>query len=153
MTSIEDRIKSVMSSVFHVPVEKIKDDASPDTIESWDSLKHMNLIVALEEEFRTEFNDNEIFRELFSITSGAKNSKFFTKLFSNVTLVSIFIILLKLVASPAPSFATIVFSAKLEISKIKFLSFSTKVYLFSFVFIFILTSLSPVKVNLLIEKL
>jgi acyl carrier protein len=60
MTSIEDRIKSVMSSVFHVPVEKIKDDASPDTIESWDSLKHMNLIVALEEEFRTEFNDNEI---------------------------------------------------------------------------------------------
>ena len=58
---VEDRIKSIMSAVFEIPEEQIKDNSSPDTIESWDSLKHMNLIIALEEEFEVEFNDNEIF--------------------------------------------------------------------------------------------
>ena len=58
---LEDRIKNVMSAVFEIPEEQIKDNSSPDTIESWDSLKHMNLIIALEEEFEVEFTDNEIF--------------------------------------------------------------------------------------------
>ena len=57
---VEERIKSVMSAVFEVSAYKIKDDSSPDTIESWDSLKHMNLVVALEEDFEIEFNDDEI---------------------------------------------------------------------------------------------
>ena len=58
--SVEDRLKNVMSSVFGIPNNDIQDDASPDTIDSWDSLKHMNLIVALEEEFETEFGDHDI---------------------------------------------------------------------------------------------
>ena len=57
----EDRIKNIMSAVFEIPEEQIKDNSSPDTIESWDSLKHMNLIIALEEEFEVEFTDNEIY--------------------------------------------------------------------------------------------
>ena len=56
---MKDRIKNVMSAVFEVSVDKINDNASPDTIESWDSLKHMNLIIALEEEFNVEFSDSE----------------------------------------------------------------------------------------------
>ncbi len=61
---MEDRIKSVMSAVFEIPVEKIKDDSSPGTIESWDSLKHMNLVVALEEEFGITFDDQQIYEML-----------------------------------------------------------------------------------------
>ena len=57
---IGDRIKTVMSAVFEIPVEQIQDKSSPDTIESWDSLKHMNMVVALEEEFEVEFTDDEI---------------------------------------------------------------------------------------------
>ena len=49
-----------MSAVFEISVEEIKDDSSPDTIGSWDSLKHMNLVIALEEEFETEFTEDEI---------------------------------------------------------------------------------------------
>tara|TARA_B100000315_G_C14105464_1_gene375738 strand:- start:62 stop:304 length:243 start_codon:yes stop_codon:yes gene_type:complete len=56
---IEDRIKNVMSAVFEIPEGIIQDDSSPDTIESWDSLKHMNLIIALEEEFDYKFSDSE----------------------------------------------------------------------------------------------
>ena len=58
--AMEERIKNVMSAVFEIPVNKIKGNASPDTIESWDSLKHMNLVIALEEEFEIEFINDEI---------------------------------------------------------------------------------------------
>ena len=57
---MEDRIKKVISAVFKVPVKEINDKSSPYTIESWDSLKHMNLVVALEEEFGIMFEDDEI---------------------------------------------------------------------------------------------
>jgi len=57
---LAERIKKVMSAVFEIPVEQIKDDSSPDIIDSWDSLKHMNMVVALEEEFEVEFTDDEI---------------------------------------------------------------------------------------------
>jgi len=57
---VEERIKIVISAVFAVPVDLINDNSSPDTIESWDSLKHMNLVVALEEEFDIEFTDDNI---------------------------------------------------------------------------------------------
>ena len=58
--SVDNRIKEVMASVFDISKEDVKDDTSPDTIELWDSLKHMNLIVALEEEFEIEFSDDDI---------------------------------------------------------------------------------------------
>jgi acyl carrier protein len=57
---MENRIKKVMSDVFNIDIESINNDSSPDNIENWDSLKHMNLIVALEDEFEIEFSDEEI---------------------------------------------------------------------------------------------
>ena len=57
---IEDRIKCVMSAVFEISTDEINDESSPNSIESWDSLKYINLIIALEEEFGIEFTDSEI---------------------------------------------------------------------------------------------
>lgn len=57
---MEDRIKDVMAAVFEISVDEIKDDSSPHSIKSWDSIKHMNLVVALEEEFDIRFEDDEI---------------------------------------------------------------------------------------------
>jgi acyl carrier protein len=71
----KERIKNVMSAVFEIPEEQIKNDSSPDTIGSWDSLRHMNLIVALEEEFKVELTDDEIldmmnYKSIESIITG-----------------------------------------------------------------------------------
>ena len=55
-----NRIKGIMAIIFKIPVEEITDETSPDNTESWDSLKHMNLITALEEEFDVQFEDEEI---------------------------------------------------------------------------------------------
>ena len=57
---MEDRVKKVMSDVFNIDIKSINDKSSPDNIENWDSLKHMNLIIALEEELEIEFSDEEI---------------------------------------------------------------------------------------------
>ena len=57
---LEDRIKNIMSAVFEIPIQEINDESSSDTIISWDSLKHMNLVIALEEEFEMEFSESEI---------------------------------------------------------------------------------------------
>jgi acyl carrier protein len=54
------KIKQVMSAIFEIPVESISDDASSDNIENWDSLRHLNLILALEEEFAVSIPDDEV---------------------------------------------------------------------------------------------
>jgi len=57
---IDEQIRQVMAAVFEIDANSISEDASPDTIELWDSLHHMNLVVALEEEFSVVFDDEQI---------------------------------------------------------------------------------------------
>lgn len=57
---MEQRIKEVMGSVFHLKPSEIPDDASTDTIQQWDSIRHMHLIVGLEEEFNTTIKESEM---------------------------------------------------------------------------------------------
>ena len=57
---IENRIKTVIASVLNISKSEIHNKTSSDTIKSWDSLKHMNIIVGLEEEFDIEFDADEI---------------------------------------------------------------------------------------------
>jgi acyl carrier protein len=57
---MKERVFQTVSRVFGVPLAEVSEQSSPETIASWDSLKHMNLIVALEEEFGVSFTDEEI---------------------------------------------------------------------------------------------
>jgi len=56
----EEKLKQVLSRIFNVNLDMITGDASPDTIENWDSVRHMNLVLALEEEFDFEFTDDQV---------------------------------------------------------------------------------------------
>ena len=38
----------------------ITDDASPMDLSQWDSVRHMNVVLAIENEFGIEFNDAEL---------------------------------------------------------------------------------------------
>lgn len=58
--STTEKIKAVMAVVFEIDSDKIIEDSTPGSIENWDSIRHMNLIVALEEEFEISFSDDEI---------------------------------------------------------------------------------------------
>lgn len=69
---MEERIRAVMASVLEIEEKKVKDDTSPDTVDSWDSIKQMSLIIAMEEEFNIRFPEEKI-PELLSYKS-FKNS-------------------------------------------------------------------------------
>jgi acyl carrier protein len=60
MDKIELSIKQIMADVFEKSEEQISIDSTQDDIDSWDSIKHLNLIVALEEEFGIELPIEEI---------------------------------------------------------------------------------------------
>lgn len=48
-----------MATLLTVDVTAIDSEASMDTIPTWDSLRHMNLVLALEEEFKVSIPDED----------------------------------------------------------------------------------------------
>ena len=57
---LAESIRNVMARVFGVAAASIGDNASPGDIEQWDSLRHMNLVLALEDEFNVRFPDDQV---------------------------------------------------------------------------------------------
>jgi acyl carrier protein len=57
--SNENKLSHVMASVFNVEQALINEDSSVDTIEQWDSLNHLKLVLALEQEFDISFTEEE----------------------------------------------------------------------------------------------
>lgn len=55
----EEDLRQVMAGVFNVTAQEIGPDSSMDNIKSWDSLQHMNLVLALEEEFGVSIPDED----------------------------------------------------------------------------------------------
>ena len=60
MLDIEKRIIFIMSEVFDINKDLIKNDSSTNNLVEWDSMNHMNLIVALEEDFKCDFDEDDI---------------------------------------------------------------------------------------------
>lgn len=56
---VEQRIKEVIASVMDIDLSEIGDNASPETIKVWDSIKQISLILSLEEEFNIHFSDEQ----------------------------------------------------------------------------------------------
>jgi len=57
---MEDRVKEIMAKVFGVDVSQITDAIAPGKLKAWDSIRHMKMILALEEEFGVEFEPEDI---------------------------------------------------------------------------------------------
>ena len=55
--NVNERIKDTMAAVFNMPVKKISNASSRDNIKNWDSIKHLQLIIALEEEFNVTIDE------------------------------------------------------------------------------------------------
>jgi acyl carrier protein len=55
-----ERVRSVASDIFGVPVDKITAESSPQTIDNWDSIQHLNLVLAIEEKFGVQLDPEDI---------------------------------------------------------------------------------------------
>lgn len=60
----EQKLKATLAVVLGVPTEEIGDETSSDTVASWDSLKHLNLVFALEDEFSVSISEEQSFQML-----------------------------------------------------------------------------------------
>jgi acyl carrier protein len=48
-----------MSDILKIEASNINEETSVDTVEEWDSLRHLNLVLALEQEFDISFTEEQ----------------------------------------------------------------------------------------------
>lgn len=58
--NIHQRLAGLFSKIFNCP--QPQETTSPDNLPGWDSLGHLLLVSALEEEFKTKLTTEEIFQ-------------------------------------------------------------------------------------------
>jgi acyl carrier protein len=54
-----DRLYKTLAAVLGIPERSLTEESSPDTIPSWDSLNHLNVIMAMEQEFGVELSPDD----------------------------------------------------------------------------------------------
>ncbi len=54
------QIEELFASILREPVEAINDETSPTTTTSWDSLKHLEIVLAIEGAYSVKFTMPEI---------------------------------------------------------------------------------------------
>jgi len=57
---IFDRIRGIAADVLQVSASSVTAESSPQTIDTWDSVQHLNLVLAIEEQFGFEFEPEEM---------------------------------------------------------------------------------------------
>lgn len=58
--ALEERLLKALSSIFTFHEGEFSDSYGPNEISGWDSLNHLNLIMALQNEFGIEFDFEDI---------------------------------------------------------------------------------------------
>jgi len=57
---MQDKLIKLMSDVLNISEDSISDDLTMKEIDTWDSLKHMDMIVSIEKEFDIQLTFDEI---------------------------------------------------------------------------------------------
>ena len=60
MSDVPTRVQAVLRDVFDAPELTIRAEMTADDFEDWDSFQHINVLIALEQEFRLRFTTSEI---------------------------------------------------------------------------------------------
>jgi len=55
-----EQVRNVASDILGIPADKITAESSPETIENWDSMQHLNLVLAIEEKFGIQLEPEDI---------------------------------------------------------------------------------------------
>tara|TARA_Y100000294_G_C8296402_1_gene232914 strand:+ start:190 stop:423 length:234 start_codon:yes stop_codon:yes gene_type:complete len=64
----EMKLKKVISNVLGVPINEINDSSNSDSLDNWDSLSHINLVLAIEAEFNVALTPED-YMDMLSVKS------------------------------------------------------------------------------------
>ena len=59
MPVTEEKLKQVLADIFGIDAATIDQTTSVDTVEKWDSLNHLNLVLALEQQFNVTLTEEQ----------------------------------------------------------------------------------------------
>lgn len=73
--SVAEKIRQIASDLFGLSPEQLIDSMSPQTVADWDSVQHLNLVLAIESRLGVRFEPREIEQmqsigEIIRITNG-----------------------------------------------------------------------------------
>ncbi len=57
---VPSSLRNILADVFEIPPEEVTSDLSTGTIDSWDSFRHLQAILALEGEYGVQFDPQRI---------------------------------------------------------------------------------------------
>ncbi|MCF6312310.1 MAG: phosphopantetheine-binding protein [Verrucomicrobiales bacterium] len=55
----DQSLNQLIADALGLPCEKISDDSSPDTLSEWDSITHLNLVMAVEEAYEVQLTPED----------------------------------------------------------------------------------------------
>lgn len=58
--SVADTVRQIAADIFNLPVDQVTDSMSPQTVADWDSVQHLNLVLAMEAQLGVQFDPLEI---------------------------------------------------------------------------------------------
>ena len=58
--NVLNRVREIAADVFGAKVEQITPQSSPDSIKNWDSMRHLDFALALEQAFSVQFAPEEV---------------------------------------------------------------------------------------------
>jgi len=58
--SVESQVKQIVADVLNLPLAQITPQTSPQSVDAWDSVQHLNLVLALEQALGIQFDPEEI---------------------------------------------------------------------------------------------
>ena len=59
-SAIFEQVRNISADLFGVPAALITAESSPETLEKWDSVQHLNLVLQLEQQFNVAFEPEEM---------------------------------------------------------------------------------------------
>ena len=60
MSADFDQVRRIASDVLGLPFDQETAETGPDTVPAWDSVQHLNLVLALEQSFGMTFEPEEL---------------------------------------------------------------------------------------------
>jgi len=58
--AVFEKVRSIAADVLEVKYGALSAESSPQTVDTWDSVRHLNLVLALEESFGMQFSPEEM---------------------------------------------------------------------------------------------
>ncbi len=58
--AIQEKVIQVLINIFQVSPNKISTETTSDNVENWDSMNHINMILALEQEFGIRYDEEQV---------------------------------------------------------------------------------------------